>query len=113
MLGKGRFEGVVSRQSQTFAGRLRALREAAGLTQEELAFRAGLSPHAVGALERGVRQRPHPHTVRSLADALGLPEDERAVLIAAVPKRSGTASSGRQVALASSAVSPLPRPATP
>jgi predicted ATPase/DNA-binding XRE family transcriptional regulator len=60
---------------------------AAGLTQEELATRSGLSAVAVSALERGERRRPYPHTVRSLADALGLSEDERAALLAAVPKR--------------------------
>ena len=55
-----------------FGARLRRLREAAGLTQEELAARAGLSRNAVGALERGIRKRPYPHTARSLAHALGL-----------------------------------------
>ena len=70
-----------------FAGRLRELRTAAGLTQEELAERAGLSPNAVGALERGQRRRPYPHTVRALADGLGLGEEGRASLLAAVPGR--------------------------
>jgi predicted ATPase/transcriptional regulator with XRE-family HTH domain len=67
--------------------RLRSLRERSGLTQEELAERAGLTPHAVSALERGVRTRPYPHTVRSLAEALGISETERTELIAAVPTR--------------------------
>jgi transcriptional regulator with XRE-family HTH domain len=61
-----------------FSQRLRQLREAAGFTQEELAERAGLSVKAISALERGRRQRPYPHTVRALADALGLAEDARA-----------------------------------
>src|SRR3712207_5613214 len=72
----------------TFGERLRRLREAAGLTQEELASRAGLTAKAVSALERGERKRPYPHTVRSLADALGLPEEERALLAASVSDRS-------------------------
>ncbi|SEO46839.1 ATP-binding protein [Trujillonella endophytica] len=55
-----------------FAVRLRRLREDAALTQEELAERAGLTAKAIGALERGERRRPYPHTVRALADALGL-----------------------------------------
>jgi predicted ATPase/DNA-binding XRE family transcriptional regulator len=67
------------------------VREAAGLTQEELAARAGLSAKGISDLERGERKRPYPHTVRSLADALKLPENERAALFAAVPKRGGGA----------------------
>ena len=47
----------------SFAAQLKALREAAGFTQEELATVAGLSVHAVSALERGERQRPHAETV--------------------------------------------------
>ena len=74
-------------QEPTFGARLRRLRESAGLTQEELAFRAGLTPNGVSALERGQRKRPYPHTVRSLAEALGLSEHERATLLAAVPGR--------------------------
>ena len=51
---------------------MRALREAAGFTQEELATIAGLSVHAVSALERGERRRPHVETVRALSAALDL-----------------------------------------
>lgn len=73
-----------------FGARLRELREAGGLTQEELAARAGLTAKAVSALERGERKRPYPHTVRSLAEALELPDDERASLLAAVPGRGAS-----------------------
>ena len=66
-----------------FATRLRRFRDAAGLTQEELAERAGLTVNAIGALERGERRRPYPHTVRVLGDALGLDDTERAELAAA------------------------------
>ena len=96
-------------QDGPLGARLRHLREAAGLTQEELASRAGLSAKGISDLERGERKRPYPHTVRLLADALGLSEDERAALLAAVPKRSGE---GRAV----SAIVPdsvLPAPPTP
>src|SRR4051812_8514040 len=55
-----------------FGTHLKALREAAGFTQEELATIAGLSVHAVSALERGERRRPHVDTVRALAAALDL-----------------------------------------
>src|SRR5580658_1007350 len=50
---------------------LRRVREAAGLTQEELAERAGLSPRAIGNLERGTG-RPYPKSVRLVVTALGL-----------------------------------------
>ncbi|CAA9434270.1 MAG: hypothetical protein AVDCRST_MAG03-3511 [uncultured Rubrobacteraceae bacterium] len=69
-------------RENSFGGRLRALRETAGLTQGELASRAGLTAKAVSALERGERRRPYPHTVRSLADALYLADDERAAFVA-------------------------------
>jgi transcriptional regulator with XRE-family HTH domain len=95
------------RRDSVVRDRLRSLREAAGLTQEELASRAGLSSHAVSALERGTRRRPHPHTVRSLSDALELPEDERAALLAAVPERGGI------VSLVPPADPGLPAPPTP
>ena len=58
--------------SRSFGAQLKALREAAGFTQEELATIAGLSVHAVSALERGQRRRPHVDTVRALAAALDL-----------------------------------------
>jgi predicted ATPase/DNA-binding XRE family transcriptional regulator len=97
-------------REEEFAERLRGLREAAGLTQEELAFRAGLSPSAVGVLERGARKRPYPHTVRALSDGLGLSEGERASLLATVPKRGETAPSAEAL---SPALAEPPHPATP
>ena len=57
---------------RSFGARLKALREGAGFTQEELATIAGLSVHAVSALERGERRRPHVETVRALSAALDL-----------------------------------------
>jgi predicted ATPase/transcriptional regulator with XRE-family HTH domain len=56
----------------SFGAQLKALREAAGFTQEELATIAGLSVHAVSALERGERRRPQVETVRALSAALDL-----------------------------------------
>lgn len=71
-----------------FGARLRRLRETAGLTQEGLAERAGLSVQAIGALERGDRRRPHPHTLQAIAGALGLDESERAELMGSVARRA-------------------------
>ena len=75
-------------EATQFGVLLRRLREAAGLTQEELASKAGLSARAISVLERGERKRPYPHTVRSIGDALALTEEERTALFAAVPERS-------------------------
>ena len=61
----------------SFGAQLKALREAAGYTQEELATIAGLSVHGVSALERGERRRPHVETVRALSAALDLPGTTR------------------------------------
>src|SRR5258708_27123079 len=65
----------------SFGTRLKALREAAGFTQEELATIAGLSVHAVSALERGERRRPHLETVRALSGALDLTGAARDALL--------------------------------
>lgn len=73
-----------------FAARLRQHRSRAGLTQEELAERAGLSVDAIGLLERGVRQRPQRHTVQRLAEALGLGGADHASFVGAA--RPGVAS---------------------
>src|SRR6476661_1700273 len=66
----------------SFGGQLKALREAAGFTQEELATIAGLSVHAVSALERGERRRPHVETVRALSAALDVTGPTRDALLA-------------------------------
>jgi predicted ATPase/DNA-binding XRE family transcriptional regulator len=76
-------------QDVPFGTRLQRLRETAGLTQEELAEKADLSAKGISDLERGERRRPYPHTVRALADALKLSEDERTAFIAAIPRRGG------------------------
>ncbi len=68
--------------SGPFGAQLRALREAAGFTQDELATIAGLSVHAISALERGQRQHPQVDTVRALSAALDLPAPIRDALLA-------------------------------
>jgi predicted ATPase/DNA-binding XRE family transcriptional regulator len=65
-----------------FGAQLKVLRETAGFTQEELATIAGLSVHAVSALERGERRRPHVETVRALSGALDLQGTTRDALVA-------------------------------
>jgi tetratricopeptide (TPR) repeat protein/transcriptional regulator with XRE-family HTH domain len=61
-----------------FGELLRRHRLAAGLTQQELAERAAVSVRGISALEQGERQHPYSHTVRQLAEALGLEREERA-----------------------------------
>ncbi|HEX7103093.1 MAG TPA: tetratricopeptide repeat protein [Nitrolancea sp.] len=90
----------------SFGALLRKFRIAAGLTQEALAERAGLSVRGISDLERGAREHPHHDTVELLIRALGLEAEDRAALTAAA----------RPVARVPSRVAPspetLPRPLT-
>jgi predicted ATPase/transcriptional regulator with XRE-family HTH domain len=78
------------RATPSFATLLRRYRLEAGLSQEGLAERAGLSRLAVSALERGVRRAPYRDTVRLLADALDLNDADRNLLKASVGRARGT-----------------------
>jgi predicted ATPase/class 3 adenylate cyclase len=71
---------MTSNPSVPFGQLLRRARQAAGLTQEELAERAGLSRRGIADLEGGARRRPRKDTVALLATALGLSEAERVSL---------------------------------
>ena len=68
---------------------LRRFRLAAGLSQEALAERSGLSTRAISDLERGLRTVPRPETMRMLADALSLTHDQRAELFQAARPELG------------------------
>jgi tetratricopeptide (TPR) repeat protein/transcriptional regulator with XRE-family HTH domain len=72
-----------------FGGRLAACRRSAGLTQQELAGRSGLSIRAISNLELGRARSPHPDTVHRLANALGLHSDSQAAFLAAASRRLG------------------------
>src|SRR3712207_3894068 len=96
-------------QETRFGVELRRLRESRGLTQEELAERAGLTRNAIAALERGRRRRPYPHTIRALTDALLLSESERISLLDPMPIRDPAAPEPAAPAEAAS----LPMPPTP
>jgi DNA-binding XRE family transcriptional regulator len=52
------------RERSSFAGLLMRHRLAAGLSQEELARQAGVSPRTVSDLERGEHSKPRTATVR-------------------------------------------------
>lgn len=96
--------------TESFGNLLRRLRLATGLSQEQLAERAALTAAAVGALERGDRRHPYPHTVAALAEALDLTPAQRRQLLDAVPPRGVVRQRDGGPADGSS---PLPVPLTP
>src|SRR4051812_46403412 len=69
-LFKARLAGPMS-EAKWFPGRLRGLREQAGLTQEQVAEGAGLTGDGIAQLERG-RHGPSWETVVALVKALGV-----------------------------------------
>ena len=76
---------------ETIAELLRMLRTRGGLSQADLAEKAGLSEQAISLLERGARRRPRIDTVESLIVALELAPDDAERL------RSATRDRRRQV----------------
>jgi predicted ATPase/transcriptional regulator with XRE-family HTH domain len=93
----------------SFGELLRQRRLAAGLTQEALAERAGISAKAVSDLERDPDRTPRLDTVGLLADALGLGAGGRAgLLTAARPQMPDAAGRGAAVRRPG-----IPRPLTP
>ena len=100
-----------------FGGLLRARRVAAGLSQEDLARRAGLDVRTIRNLERGHARWPYPDTVRRLAGALDLRGTAREEFTAAAGRRlHGAGKAGNGTAVASGPVSrptggdrPVPR----
>ena len=64
--------------SPTFSTLLRRARRAAGLSQEALAERAGISVDTISALERGLTRAPQHDTLDLLVEALQLEDAERA-----------------------------------
>jgi non-specific serine/threonine protein kinase len=90
---------------------LRRYREFAGLSQEALAERAGMSPRGLLYLERGVR-RPYPDTLRRLADALSLTAEQRQALTLATRQSIAEASATKDTADATAAGHAPPLAAT-
>jgi predicted ATPase/transcriptional regulator with XRE-family HTH domain len=71
----------------TLGEALRDYRRAAGLTQEELAERAGISSRSISGLERGEGPTPRRDTLALLVEALGLDGAERAAFEAMVVRK--------------------------
>jgi predicted ATPase/DNA-binding XRE family transcriptional regulator len=93
---------------------MRRYRHARGLTQEALAERAGVSVGAISYLERGLTRSPHRDTLRALADALSLSEQEAAALEQAARRTSRGADRGaeRKVSIFTFSDSLPPEPLT-
>src|SRR5215475_8510526 len=79
---------MVEQLALGFGGLLRQLRAEAGLTQEELAEAAGLSPRSVSDLERGIHPTARKDTAELLAGALGLAGPARPLFLAAARGRA-------------------------
>src|SRR5690349_17761706 len=74
-----------------FARLLRHHRQAAGLTQGELAQQAHLTGRTIGDLERGLTQMLRPGTVALLAEALAPMNGERTAFEAAALRPNSAA----------------------
>jgi transcriptional regulator with XRE-family HTH domain len=90
-----------------FGAKLKAAREAAGLTQQQLADRAGMYVHNIAKMERGVREPTWP-TALKLAKALGVSVAafEGRILAEAPPGPSPTGETARGGGRATGAPSP-------
>ena len=95
-----------------FSELLRRLRLVAGLTQEELAERSGVSGRSISDFERGLPHRPRPDTLALLAEALGLSPAQRAALVAA-GRRPSAVSAPAAPRTFTEAMGPDPRRMTP
>jgi tetratricopeptide (TPR) repeat protein/transcriptional regulator with XRE-family HTH domain len=90
--------GKPSGHEREFARVLRRRREAAGLTQAELAAAAGLGVRTVSNLERGINRQPYPSTVRVIAEALSMdPAGRRELMAAAGRGRDEPTESNRPI----------------
>jgi predicted ATPase/DNA-binding XRE family transcriptional regulator len=85
-------------QPSVFGDLLRRHRLEAGLSQQELAERARMSPRGISALERGERRTPQRETLALLADALALAGERRRAFEAAA-NPTGTRKPGGHAAV--------------
>jgi transcriptional regulator with XRE-family HTH domain len=63
---------MTRKELASLAARLKALREAAAWTQQDLASRAYISISMVSQIERGIKTDPRVSTILALADALAV-----------------------------------------
>jgi transcriptional regulator with XRE-family HTH domain len=57
----------------TTGEKLERLRRGHGLTQRELSEMSGVAQSSIAQIESGRRRKPHPGTLRKLAEALDVP----------------------------------------
>jgi predicted ATPase/transcriptional regulator with XRE-family HTH domain len=74
---------MTAREPESLSALIRRFRLVAGLSQEQLAERSGLSVRAVSDIERGRRQSTRPETLRMLADGMELRDKDRESLLQA------------------------------
>jgi predicted ATPase/DNA-binding XRE family transcriptional regulator/Tfp pilus assembly protein PilF len=112
----------MSMERARFGTLLKQYREAAALSQDALAERAGLSLDAISALESGRSKAPRLETARRLVEALSLADDDHTrLLIAARPAEPGApaqaaaafSSAGSSAAEWTRGTYPLPHQTTP
>jgi transcriptional regulator with XRE-family HTH domain len=72
--------GLERLEMTSFSTLLKHYRQFAGLSQETLAARAGLSARAISDLERGINRVPRYDTLELLANALSLAPQQRTLL---------------------------------
>ena len=78
-----------------FGSRLRALRQAAGLTMEQLAESSGVSARAISDMERGHSRAPQARTLAALGTGLGLDADRLEALAGAAREQRTRGEAGR------------------
>src|SRR5215470_1592169 len=97
----------MSSEQTSFGILLKRYRTAAGLTQEALAARAGLSARTIADLERGINRTPRHDTFELLMTTLDLTVQQRALFVATVrPEMTAAVNGSRHP-------SRIPLPPTP
>ena len=95
MLGDER--GVSVEEHQTHIGKhIKDRREAAGMTQQDLAVKAGLSVSNLSQIEQGKKEDPRISTVSALARTLGVTVDQLLTPAAAPAAEPSPAKKGRR-----------------
>lgn len=77
--------------AQAIALRIKELREATGLSQQEVAMRAGLSMSLVAKIEQGKKGDPRASTLLALSQALGVPPGRLLEGLPLPPRQPGAA----------------------